>query len=36
LGIAPQIELTGKPVAWDLDQVGHKELAITGSNASVR
>jgi L-iditol 2-dehydrogenase len=34
-GIAPQIGLFGKPVAWDLDQVCYKELAVTGSNASV-
>src|SRR5919199_865918 len=30
-----QIGLFGKPVAWDLDQVCYKELAVTGSNASV-
>ena len=30
-----QIGLFGKPVAWDLDQVCYKELALTGSNASV-
>ena len=29
-----QIGLFGKPVAWDLDQVCYKELAVTGSNAS--
>jgi len=30
-----QIGLFGKPVSWDLDQVCYKELAVTGSNASV-
>ena len=30
-----QIGLFGKPIAWDLDQVCYKELAVTGSNASV-
>jgi L-iditol 2-dehydrogenase len=30
-----QIGLFGKPVAWDLDQVCYKELAVSGSNASV-
>lgn len=30
-----QIGLFGKPIAWDLDQICYKELAVTGSNASV-
>jgi L-iditol 2-dehydrogenase len=30
-----QIGLFGKPVAWDLDQICYKELAVTGSNATV-
>src|SRR5215216_3616434 len=30
-----QIGLFGKPVAWELDQICYKELAVTGSNASV-
>lgn len=29
-----QIGLFGKPVAWSLDQLCYKELAVTGSNAS--
>lgn len=30
-----QIGLFGRPVAWDLDQICYRELAVTGSNASV-
>ncbi|MBV9282872.1 MAG: zinc-binding dehydrogenase [Chloroflexi bacterium] len=30
-----QIGLFGKPIAWDLEQVCYKELAVMGSNASV-
>ncbi|MBT3268400.1 zinc-binding dehydrogenase [Candidatus Poribacteria bacterium] len=30
-----QVGLFGKPIAWDLEQVCYKELAVSGSNATV-
>ncbi|MEO2006832.1 MAG: zinc-binding dehydrogenase, partial [Candidatus Poribacteria bacterium] len=30
-----QVGLFGKPISWDLEQVCYKELAVSGSNATV-